>query len=132
MSKTMIAIAAIDRDVRRRASRRDDINKLRRAVWVARHEMIGAPLRLGGVRPFDWGQRYSSEYLIQWARDAGWRPSRLTKAVEAVDGALRIRANAAIRKQEDTRRRGIAAARNIKLGEDPEIWCSEKKKKRKK
>ena len=112
----MIAASATDRDVRRRASRRDDINELRRAVWVARHKVIGAPLRLAGVRPFDWNQRYSAKYLIRWARDAGWRPSRLAKAVDAVDEVLRIRTNAEIRKREDTQRRGKLAARQIREG----------------
>jgi hypothetical protein len=118
MSKMTTLTVAIDRDVRRRASRRDDIIKLRRSVWVAGHKVLGVPFRLVGVQPFDWGQRYSSEYLIQWARDAGWRPSRLTKAVDAVDKVLRIRANAAVRKREDARRRGLAAARKIREGEE--------------
>jgi hypothetical protein len=116
MNKTTLTVA-IDRDVRRRASRRDDIIKLRRSIWLAGHKVIRVPFRLAGVRPFDWDQRYSAKYLIQWARDAKWRPSRLTKAVDAVDDVLRIRANAEIRKREDARRRGLAAARKIREGE---------------
>lgn len=93
---------------RRHAARMADVKRLHRAVWLGNHPIIAFFAAWFGIRKFEWAKRYDQRYILAWARREGWRPSRLSTAVEMVDLVMRTNANRQARAMDVLRRRARA------------------------
>lgn len=85
-----------------------DLKKLKRAVWLGSHPVIAFFAAWFGLRKFVWENRYDPRYVLNWARREGWRPGRMSIAIDMVDKAIRVRENRVQRYKDAISRRAKA------------------------